>query len=57
MLHPDSAKYTLFDYRLAEILQVSSIAMEGELTMQAAKRGEIKDALKICRYTTCTYKC
>lgn len=55
MLHPDSAKYTLFDDRLAEILQVSSIAMEGELTMQAAKRGEIKDALKICRYTT--YKC
>lgn len=36
-------------YRLAEILQVSSIEMEGELTMQAAKRGEIKDALKICR--------
>ncbi|XP_062607681.1 kinetochore-associated protein 1-like, partial [Saccostrea cucullata] len=36
-------------YRLAEILQVSNIEMEGEMIMQAAKKGEIQDVLRICK--------
>ncbi|XP_022332534.2 kinetochore-associated protein 1-like [Crassostrea virginica] len=35
--------------RLAEILQVSKIEMEGEFMIEAARRGEIKEALQVCR--------
>lgn len=37
-------------FRLAEILQVSKIEMEGEFMIEAARRGEIKEALQVCRY-------
>jgi hypothetical protein len=37
-------------YRLAEILQVSNVEIEGELTMQALKRGAFEEALKSCKY-------
>ena len=37
-------------FRLAEILQVSKIEMEGEFMIEAVRRGEIKEALQVCRY-------
>ena len=36
-------------FRLAEILQVSKIEMEGEFMIEAVRRGEIKEALQVCR--------